>query len=189
MRVAWTLEEIGEPFELVRVTQEEAQGAEHRARHPLGSVPVLELDGQTLFDSTALVLHLADRHPEAGLIGPLGSPERALVYQWSLTALTALEGPAVQCLVSRRSGTDAADAQQRFAAGADAVTGALGDRQLLVGDRLTVADIVAGGVLSIADLAGVMADSAPGLVGYLERLRSRPAYRRAADATESLFAS
>ena len=80
IRVAWTLEELGEPYELTTMTREEGKGAEHLARHPLGRVPVLEDGEGTLFESAAICLHLADLHPEAGLIPSLGSHERALVY-------------------------------------------------------------------------------------------------------------
>ncbi|HEY6525843.1 MAG TPA: glutathione S-transferase N-terminal domain-containing protein, partial [Solirubrobacteraceae bacterium] len=93
-RALWLLEEIGEPYELTEISGAERRSAAHLDRHPLGRVPALELDdGTTVFESAAICLHLADLHPDAELIAPLGSSERALVYQWVLFAMTELEGP------------------------------------------------------------------------------------------------
>ncbi|HEY4826547.1 MAG TPA: glutathione S-transferase N-terminal domain-containing protein, partial [Solirubrobacteraceae bacterium] len=93
-RVLWLLEEIGAPYELTEIRGAERRSDEHLGRHPLGRVPALELgDGTTMFESAAICLQLADLNPEAGLIGPVGSPERALVYQWVVFAVSELEGP------------------------------------------------------------------------------------------------
>ena len=68
IRALWTLEEIGAPYELTLMNWEEGSGEEHRARHPLGRVPVLEDDEGYVFESTAICLHLADLHPQAELL-------------------------------------------------------------------------------------------------------------------------
>src|SRR5438105_14430243 len=81
------------------MTREEGGGEEHRARHPLGRVPVLELDDGFVFESAAVCLHLADLHPEAGLIGPLGSHARGLAYQWSVFAPAELEPPLMEAAI------------------------------------------------------------------------------------------
>src|SRR6202043_658426 len=91
-RVVWTLEEIGEPYELKIVTREDRGSEDHRQRHPLGRVPVIELDdGRAIFESAAICLHLADLHPDAGLIPELGTYERGLTYQWSIFAMAEVE--------------------------------------------------------------------------------------------------
>ena len=190
VRVAWLLEEIGEPYEPARVTAEEAREPEHLARHPLGRVPVLETNGAVLFESTAICLHLADQHPDAELVGPLGSPERALVYQWALFAMTELEPAVLEVL--RHSRTDperAAAGAERFGAGAAVIERELDGREFLVGDRLTVADIVAGGVLALAARRTSMTGDGPNISAYVDRLTARPAFQRAAAATESSLAS
>ena len=69
-RVVWMLEELGADYELTLFTRADALTDEHRERHPLGRVPVLEVDGRFSFESAALCLHLADCYPEAGLIAP-----------------------------------------------------------------------------------------------------------------------
>jgi glutathione S-transferase len=94
-RVLWTLEELGIPFDITVLTLDERRGPEHRKRHPLGRVPVLELDhGRTMFESAGICLHLADLYPEANLAPVLGATGRAFVDQWLFFAMTELE-PAV----------------------------------------------------------------------------------------------
>src|SRR5205807_6980068 len=85
-RVLWILEEIGEPYELTIMNWEQGSTEEHRARQPLGRVPVVEFDAGYVFESAAICLHLADLYPDAGLIGGLGTYARALDYQWSIFA-------------------------------------------------------------------------------------------------------
>src|SRR5438445_12979311 len=99
LRVLWTLEELGEPYELTVMSYEQGSGEEHRARHPLGRVPVVEVDGGYVFESTAICLHLADLKPEAGLIAPLGTRERALAYPWSCFAPAELEPPLIEAAI------------------------------------------------------------------------------------------
>ena len=190
MRVAWLLEEIGEPYEPVRVTTEEVTEPDHLARHPLGRVPVLETNGEVLFESTAICLHLADQHADAELIGPFGSPERALVYQWALFAMTELEPAVLEVL--RHSQTDperAAAGAKRFAAAAAVIEHELDGQEFLVGDRLTVADIVTGGVLGLAARRTSLTSDWPRITAYVDRLTGRSAFRRAAAVTESALAS
>ena len=191
MRVAWALEEIGAPYEAVRVTAAEAATPEHRARHPLCRVPALELDGEVLFESTALVLALADRYPGAELIPEPGSPERGLVYQWSLAAMTELERAVSDHLVGRATLDTARSlgGRERYGAPAAMFEAALAGREFLVGEALTVADIVAGGVASLARWGGMLHDGLPALGAYVERLSARPAFQRAVAVTESLLAT
>jgi glutathione S-transferase len=91
-RVVWALEEIGTPYDVTLVTREGRTTDEYAKVHPLRRVPVLELDdGQRVFESAAVCLHLADLFPDAGLLGPVGSNARALAYQWTLFAMTEME--------------------------------------------------------------------------------------------------
>ena len=185
LRVAWALEELGVPYEAVAVGVEGAGGPTHLARHPLGRVPVLELDdAATLFDSTALVLQVADMYPDGGLIGPLGSVSRGLAYQWCLTAMTELERPAINAL----RGYDVPAQRDAFAAGVAAFADALDGHDHLVADRFGVADIVFGGVLLVGGRAGFEPDAVPERVrDYHAALRERPAFKMALARTESLF--
>jgi glutathione S-transferase len=176
-RVLWVLEEVGEPYDLTLLTYEEKNGDEHRERHPLNRVPVAEDGEGFLFESAALALHVADCYPDAGLIPPVGTHERGLVYQWVLFAMTELEPAVVQAI-----GDDEAAARrgrERFATAARAVDQTLASRTFLVGDRFTVADVVVGGVLGFAARNGML-EGLQHAAAYTERLNDRPARQRAA---------
>jgi glutathione S-transferase len=179
-RVRWALEEIGAPYDWVVMNKDEGRSEEHARRHPLGRVPVLETDDGSLFESAALCLHLADRHPDAGLIPALGTHERGQVYQWSFFAMTELE-PAMLRAYTAHRGEDpdaAAKANARLDKAGGVVADQLDGATYLVGDRFTVADIVLGGVLDSARKYDVFPDS-PRCLAYLENLDTRPAKQRA----------
>lgn len=179
-RVLWLLEEIGAPYEITEIgSREERQTPEHRARHPLGRVPVVEEEGGHVFESAAIALHLADQHPEADLIPPVGTHERALVYQWTIFAMTEVESAIVAVYMSRDGADEAKQAAlERFRAAAKAVEDALAGKEFLVGDRFTVADVVTGGVLHFAKGLDLL-EGLPNLIAYTDRLESRPARQRA----------
>src|SRR5579883_2681953 len=87
-RVLWALEEAGAPYELTVLAREDRQKPEHLARHPLGRVPVAEIDGQYVLESAGLILHVADSSPAAALVPEPGTRDRALAYQWIAFAMT-----------------------------------------------------------------------------------------------------
>jgi glutathione S-transferase len=175
-RVLWLLEEIGAPCELTKLAPKDRRSAEHLARHPLGRVPALELDdGTVIFESAAICLQLADLHPESGLIAPLGSAERALVYQWVLFGMTELEAPLFAWVRENSDST----ARERFAQAAAAIEMALAGRDWLLGDRFTVADVICASVLGSAHSRGLLGEW-PGLREYIARAEARPAFTAAA---------
>lgn len=180
-RTLWMLEEIGAPYDLTQIAGADRRSEAHLARHPLGRVPALELeDGTVMFESAAICLQLADLHPEADLTAAPGSPERALVYQWVLFAMTELEGPLFRWLAEMRDGvTNPSTSQQRFTDACTALEGALEGRDWLLGERLTVADVLCVSILSGAHSRQLL-DPWPGLQAYVERGEARPAYARAA---------
>ena len=185
-RPRWVLEELGIPYELVRLdpARGETRSAEHLARQPLGHVPVLEDGDQRVFESGAICLHLADRHPEKGLLPPPGSHGRALVYQWVLFAATELEPPLSTLSAEarkpegQRDAAVVADARARFQKAAAVLEPVLSGRSFLLGENFTVADVFVGSVLawgrSVRALEGL-----PAVEAYLGRLRHRPAFQRA----------
>jgi glutathione S-transferase len=181
-RVRWALGEVGAPYELVELTLEETKQPPHRARHPLGRVPVLETDDGMLFESAAICLQVADLYPEAELIPPVGSHERGLVYQWVVFAMSELEPSVLGVYRAEEAGrTDDLPAlSERLAETYDALEQALTGREHLVGDRFTIADVVIGGVLYTARRRELHPTS-PNLAAYLERLDRRPAKHAAYD--------
>jgi glutathione S-transferase len=183
-RVLWLLEELGVPFDLVVMQREVKQTPAYRALHPLGRSPVLEEEGGPVFESAALILHIADQNVDAGLIAPLGSHERALQYQWCFFAMTESESALMD--IARQVWQDEREpdagaierAAARFARTAGVVAEALGDDDYLVGNAFSVADIVVGSVLGFArtgELTALPAEVTP----YIDRLEARPARQRA----------
>jgi glutathione S-transferase len=181
LRVLWTLEELGQPYELTVMSWEEGKGEEHRCRHPLGRVPVVRDDEGFVFESAAICLHLADLHREAGLIAPLGTHDRALAYQWSCFAPAELEPPLIEAAIFAQSDPDrAAKARRRFGAAANAVARSIDGNDYLVGGRFGVADVLVGTALSFTTRAGFAEELPQSLNDYVARLEQRPAYQRAA---------
>jgi glutathione S-transferase len=186
IRVAWVLEELGEPYEVTVITREESKSEGHRARHPLGRVPVLEDDEGFVFESAAICLHLADLHPDAGLAPAPGTHERALLYQWTIFAPAELEPPLIESAVHAQSDPDrSAAARQRFDEATSAVASALDGRDYLLGERFTVADVLVGGTLAFTERIGFADELPENLRDYLARLTRRPARQRALARTTS----
>lgn len=178
-RVLWMLEEIGAPYERVEIAGRERRSAAHLRRHPLGRVPALELgDGTTMFESAAICLQLADLYPEAGLIGPPRSPERALAYQWVMFGIAELDGPLYRWIRDVSRGASDSPERERFVDAANAVEAALGEREWLLGRQFTVADVICASVLAGAKSRDLLRDW-PGVRAYVERGEARPAYARA----------
>jgi glutathione S-transferase len=183
-RVLWLLEEIGAPYDLTEIKGAERRSKEHLLRHPLGRVPALELgDGTTMFESAAICLELADLNPGAGLVAPVGSTARGLVYQWVVFAVSELEGPLFRWLRELGDGVSESPTRDRFAAAADAIQSALADRDWLVDDRFSVADVMCASVLQGANTRGLL-EPWPGLEAYVQRGEARPAYARAAEISD-----
>ena len=184
------LEEIGEPYELTIMNWEQGSSDEHRARHPLKRVPVLETEDGYLFESAAICLQLADCYPDAGLIGELRTYERALAYQWSIFAPAELEPPLVEAAIFGEADPERArKARRRFFRAADAVAQRLDGREYLVDGRFGVADVLVSTALSFAQRASFPEPLPAAIAGYLTRLFERPAYRRALERASATPAS
>jgi glutathione S-transferase len=184
-RPRWVLEEMGIPYELVRLdpARGETRTPEHLERQPLGHVPVLEDGGKRIFESAAICLYLADQYPEKGLLPPPGTIERGLVYQWVLFAATELEPPLVALSAEAKKPEGArdaaamADARARFQKAVTALEPLLAGRPYLLGDGFTVADVLVGSILAWGRVAKAL-DGLPAVEAYLARLRARPAWQR-----------
>jgi glutathione S-transferase len=178
-RVLWLIEEVGQPYDLTVMKGDDRKTDEHRRRHPLGRVPVLEDDEGFLFESAALCLQIADLYPDAQLNWPLATHERGLVYQWTVFAMSELEPAILEVRRNREDNPEHAQAgAERFTTAAAAIEQALDGQEYLVGGRFSVADLVCGAVLIFARSTG-LTDDMPNINAYLERLEVRPARQRA----------
>jgi glutathione S-transferase len=184
LRIIWTLEELDAPYELIVMTREEGHAEEHRSRHPLGRVPVLEDEGGFLFESAALCLHLADLHPEAGLVPAVGTHDRALVYQWACFAPAELEPPLFEAWTQAERDPDRASvAREKFSSAAGAVEAALDGSEYLVAGHFTIADVMVGTALMFTTRARMTDQLPPTLTDYMDHLAQRPAFQRAFQRT------
>jgi glutathione S-transferase len=181
IRLVWTLEEVGADYDLVVMDAEQGKGAEHLARHPLGRVPVLVDEQGPMFESTALIFHVAELFPDSGLMAPPGTHERALAQQWAIFAMTELEAPAIESARQRETNPEvSAKAAERARKSVAVLEQALhGSPPRLVGDQLTVADIIAGSVLRMTVSRLGIAEPSPVLEEYFASFDERPARQRA----------
>ncbi|MBP2275198.1 MULTISPECIES: glutathione S-transferase family protein [Sphingomonas] len=180
LRARWAFEEIGAPYALDLIR--DAKTPEHRRFQPFGQVPCYRDEDVALFESGAIVLHIARRG--TGLL-PDDAAGRAIAEQWVIAALNSVE-PFVMDLV--RCDLFEADKpwspQRRpsvIAAVRDRLGGvaaALGDQPYLGGERFTVGDLVMASVLRIGRTKDIL-DDLPTLAAYLERCTARPAFRKA----------
>ena len=191
LRVRWALEEAGEPYEVRLLRQGEQDSPEYRALQPFGQVPVYEEDGITLFESGAILLHVAER---SEILLPRENAARARAIQWVFAALNSIE-PHVQNLAlidlfytnedwakQRRPGA-AAFVEKRL----DALTARLGDREYLDDDRFTAGDLMMTTVLRILRHTDLVA-SRPSLQAYQLRCEARPPFQKALAAQLAPFA-
>jgi glutathione S-transferase len=178
-RTLWILEEIGAPYDVTKLEGDARRQPDHLQRHPLGRVPVIEEEGGFVFESAAIALHLADLHPEIGLIAPIGTHERALQYQWVIFSMTELEPRSGQVRMNRESDPErAAAATEQWRAAAQVVENALEGQDYLVGNKFSIADAVLGVVIAAGRRLEI-AEGLPNVAAYLDRLEARPARQRA----------
>jgi glutathione S-transferase len=180
-RVLWLLEETGEPYDLTVLGDRASrlQDPKHMARHPMGRVPVIEDDSGYIFESAAICLHIADSYPDTGLIPPLGTRERALVYQWSLFAISEIQARLMLIRMAGESDPQGAEAaRESLLEAAHVLERALEGHDYLVGDRFTVADVLVSAALGAVRRLGV-AELPLRLNAYLDAMDARPAKQRA----------
>ena len=181
MRVRWALEEVGRPYQVRLLNNVTSKAAEHRSLQPFGQVPTYEEDGIRLFESGAILLHIARKYP--GLL-PADPAGRAHAEQWVFAAMTSVE-PAIQDLamvnVFERDQPWADDrrplSEQRVHGRLHDLSNRLGDKPYLEGE-FTAGDLMMACVLHSLSGTGML-DPYPNLAAYLARCQARPAYRRA----------
>ena len=183
-RPRWMLEELGVPHEIIHLdpAKGETRTDEHTSRHPLQHVPVLETQHGSIFESAAIVLHLADLHPEKKLLGEPGSHARALAYQWLFFAMTELEPPCIEFTTMKKAGkhesVEAHAIREKFSLAIRPLERRFSASDYLIGDDFSAADVIVGAVLAWANMLGMVID-APNVTTYLNRIKARPAFKKA----------
>jgi glutathione S-transferase len=183
VRVFWVCEEMGLPYETAPVTF--PPSAAYLALNPLGSVPFLEDEGVAINESVAMMLYIAQRYGPTPLLPVADGPALAKVLQLTVFSEASLGGTMNPLMAARFAAPDADKdnwSVRTMTARAGQFVGfiedQLGDRDFLVGDDLTLADIALGTTLGIwrGALNGAIPDT---LAAWRERLAARPAYGRA----------
>lgn len=197
LRALWGLRELGADFEFVPVNlmAGEHRRAEFLALNPAGKLPVLVDGDSVITESAAILLYLAEKYPEKGLL-PTDLKERAQVYRWIMFAMTELEQPlwrmakhTVLLPEDKRLPQDIALAREDFAAMAHVLDRHMEGRRFIVGDRVTAADCVTAYLMDWADWTHLL-DGFPNLRAYLDRMYARAtAPQRIADAFASIQAA
>ncbi|WP_421937936.1 glutathione S-transferase family protein [Phenylobacterium sp.] len=188
MGVRWAFEEVGQPYDVRLVTFAEMKGPAHLALHPFGQIPTYESDGLSLFESGAIVLHIAQEHP--GLL-PHGPHARARAVTWMFAALSTVEPPIVERSMAGLVERDRpwfADRlpllDERIDVRLTQLARHLGDSAWLDGD-FSAGDLMMVTVLRRADPA--MLARHPTLAAYIARAEARPAFQRAFAAQLAVF--
>jgi glutathione S-transferase len=181
MRVRWALEEVGQPYDVRLVSFHDKQQPAHLRLHPFGLIPTYEEGDLTLFESGAIVLHLADKH--AGLF-PDDPNARARAIAWMFAAVNTVEPPILELVTARIHEADKPWAEERLPLVAGRIrdrlvglSGHLGDADWLDGD-FSAGDLMMVSVLLRLRPSGLL-DEFPKLAAYVARGEVRPAYERA----------
>jgi len=189
MRVRWALEEVGQPYDVRLVSFEEMKQPAHLALHPFGQIPTYEEGDLVLFETGAIVLHLAQRH--AGLL-PDDAKARARAITWMFAALNTVEPPIVERSMIGLLERDETWYEQRLPAVEGRLRKRLGELSRRLGDAdwldgaFSAGDLMMVSVLLRSKSSGIL-DEYPNLSAYIARGEARPAYQRAFAAQLAVF--
>ena len=181
MRVRWALEEVGQPYDVRLLSFKEMKEPAHLALHPFGQIPTYEESELALFESGAIVFHIAERH--AGLL-PDEANARARAIAWMFAALSTVEPPIVERSTATLVERDKTWYSERQPILDDRVRVRLGELSRRLGDAdwldgaFSAADILMVHVLRRLERSGIL-DEYPNLSAYIARAEARPAYKRA----------
>lgn len=180
LRALWMLEELGQPFELVRIDiRDPAAKADpaFRAVSPMGKVPALEDGPARLWDSGAICAYLADQYPAANLAPAIGSADRGAYLQWLLYPNSVIE-PAMAEKFSNAPVSAGAHGWGSFDQMLAVLREALARGPWILGERFSAADVLLGMACYFMRQFKVI-DNEPAVFAYVDRCLQRPAFQRA----------
>ena len=189
MRVRWALEEVGQPYDVRLVSFSQMKEPAHLGLHPFGQIPTYEEGDFTLFESGAIVLHIAERH--GGLL-PEDPNGRARAIAWMFAALNTVEPPIVERSMATILERDKSWHGERLAMLNERVRARLGELARRLGDAewldgaFSAGDLLMVTVLRRLDGSGEV-EKYPNVSAYVARGEARPAYQRAFDAQLAVF--
>ena len=188
-RVRWALEEVGQPYEVRLVSFHAMKQPAHLALHPFGQIPTYEEGDLALFETGAIVFHIAER--QAGLL-PDDADARARAITWMFAALNTVEPAILELATARLLEGDKPWSkerlpllEQRVRDRLDQLSARLGDADWLDGE-FSAGDLLMVNVLRRLKGSGLV-EEYPNLAAYVARGEARPAFRRAFDAQLAIF--
>ena len=189
MGVRWALEEVGQPYDVRLLSFTAMKEPAHRRLHPFGQIPTYEEGGLALFESGAIIFHIAQRH--AGLL-PDDANARARAITWMFAALNTVEPPIIEREAARVLEHDKSWYEERLPILEDRIRVRLGQLSSRLGDADWLDDAFSAGdllmVTVLRRLSGAdLLAKHPNLTIYVARGEARPAYRRAFDAQLAVF--
>ena len=180
-RVRWALEEVGQPYQVRLVSFRALKEPAHLALHPFGQIPTYEEGELALFETGAIVFHLAERH--AGLL-PDDANARARAITWMFAALSTVEPPILDLVTAKLIEGDKPWRAERLPLVEDRIRGRLTQLSARLGDSdwldgaFSAGDLMMVSVLLRLRASGIL-DEFPSLAAYVARGEARPAYSRA----------
>jgi len=189
MRVRWALEEAEQPYEVRLVSFGAMKEPAHRSLHPFGQIPTYEEGDLVLFESGAIVLHIAERH--AGLL-PNDADARARAITWMFAAVNTVEPPMLELVTAKFLEGDKPWSTQRLPLIEDRLRDRLKQLSARLGDAdwldggFSAGDLMMIGVLLRSKASGILHEY-PNLVAYVARGEARPAFKRAFAAQLAVF--
>ncbi|MBL4907771.1 MAG: glutathione S-transferase family protein [Sneathiella sp.] len=186
IRVLWLLEEMGLDYtlNLLKFHPSDLKSEEHRARHPLGRVPVLQDDDVTIYESGAIIEYLLARHGGDSFRPDVSSTEFPLYLQWLHYAEGIVMPPVntiivqTQFLSAERQNADVLlMAQKLLGKSLKPVEDELAEKDYLTGS-FSGADIMLGSSVYVTESLGALKEGFPNLNAYVTRLKSRPAFAK-----------
>jgi glutathione S-transferase len=189
MRIRWALEEVGQAYEVRLVSFSEMKQAAHRKIHPFGQIPTYEEGDLALFESGAIILHIAQYHAE---LLPDDANARARAIAWMFAALNTVEPPIFERSIAALLEHDKPWYEERRLLLEDRVHVRLGELSVRLGDAdwldgaFSAGDLLMVTVLRRLNGTGLL-DSYANLCAYVARGEARPAYQRAFAAQLEVF--
>ena len=180
-RVRWALEEVGQPYGVRLVSFRAMKEPAHLALHPFGQIPTYEEGDLALFETGAIVLHIAERH--AGLL-PDDANAKARAIAWMFAALSTVEPPILELATAKILEADKPWNEQRLPLVKDRVRDRLKQLSARLGSaawldgQFSAGDLMMVSVLLRLRASGLL-DEVPNLASYVARGEARPAYQRA----------
>jgi glutathione S-transferase len=189
MRVRWALEEVGQPYAVRLVSFHAMKEPAHLALHPFGQIPTYEEGGLALFETGAIVFHIAERH--AGLL-PDDANARARALTWMFAAVNTVEPPILELVTAKLLEGDKTWYAARLPLVEDRIRDRLAQLSARLGDvdwldgPFSAGDLMMVSVLLRLKPSGIL-DEFPNLAAYVARGEARPAYKRAFDAQLAVY--